>query len=317
MAYQTITATNMEVQCGIQIQCIATGTAVGNVSSVVLKKRYTGTSTWKKICTVEIDSVDDFSFSYFDPDTRSGFSYDYIAIPVINNIEQVGVMTTCTCKFSGIYIADSTSVWVALYNCEYSKVKNTQVSYVLTLASKYPKRVSNASTNYYTGSVAGLFLPADYSGDPILEQANEYKNALLDFLCNGKQKLLKTYDGNAWVVSIDSNPKENFSRFAGASTISFSWTEIGELDYIPYKVDKYKYTQYKLSNGNVYVNGVNDNAGVSFTVNDDGTVTFNPTAQKLTVLSINGDNAELLEFRPDSTAPSFSLNSSGSLVVTY
>lgn len=317
MAYQTITATNMEVQCGIQIQCIATGTAVGNVSSVVLKKRYTGTSTWKNICTVEIESVDDFSFSYFDPDTRSGFSYDYIAVPVINNIEQVGVMTSCTCKFNGIYIADSTSVWVALFNCEYNKIKNTQVSYILTLASRFPKRVSNASTNYYSGSVTGLFLPVDYSCEPLIEQANEYKNAVLDFLCNGRQKLLKTYDGNAWIVSIDSNPKENFSRFAGASTITFYWTEIGELDYIPYKVDQDKYTQFRLSNGNVYVNGVNNNTGVTFTVNDDGTVTFNPIVQNLTVLSINAESAELLEFRPNNTAPSFTLNSNGSLVVTY
>lgn len=258
MAYQTITATNMELQCGIMIKCVATGEPVGEVSSVVLKKRYAGASVWKNIATVEINTVSDFTFTHFDADTRSGATYNYVVVPVIDEVEQPGVLATCKCEFGGIYIGDSTGSWISLYNNEYSMQKNTQVSYITTLAGKFPRRVSNASTDYLSGSVTGLFLPFTETGFPMKEKAREYKDAVLQMLTNGKAKLLKTYDGNAWIVSVDATPKENFSLFDGASTISFNWTQIGEVEAPPKTIQ--------------------ENVGADFDINYDGSVSFRTVA---------------------------------------
>lgn len=316
MAYQTITANNMDVQCGIQIQCVATGVDVGNVSSVVLKKRYVGESVWFTIATVSISTKEDFSFVQFDADTRSGYTYEYVAIPIINNIEQAGVSTRCTCRFGGIYIADSTGAWVSLYNNEYSMQKNTQVSYILPLAGKYPRRVSNAGTNYMTGSVTGLFLPFDEVGYPIKEKAREYKDAVLEMLSNGKTKLLKTYDGNAWIISVDSTIKENFSLFDGASTISFNWTEIGEMDKAPATINDFDSTVFWITDGELYMEGMKNSQGVSFEMNADGTVTFHTVSRSVTTLNLDPDNDTFLyENRPDGDSPSFAVYN-GVLAVT-
>lgn len=257
MAYQTITATNADIQCGIQIQCVATAEAVADVDAVVLKKRFADTGAWKIIDTITILSVADYNFKYLDADTRSGCTYQYAAIPVKDGAELVGVTATCKCAFGGVLVGDSTGTFVSLYNNEYSMQKNTQVAYVSTLSGRYPRRVSNAATNYMSGSVTGLFLPYNEKGYPVKSKAREYKDMVLEMLCNGKPKLLKTYDGNMWIVSINESPKEDFSLFDGASTITFEWTEIGKMDssvtnntYLPESVDTPPKT---LTNGGLVV----------------------------------------------------------------
>ncbi len=232
MAYQTITATNDKLKCGITVSCVSDGTAVGDITSVVVKKKYIN-GTWKVIKTVPITQMSDFTFTIFDPDTRSGFTYVYASIPTINGTEQVGVTAQCKCEFDGIFVSDDTGTWISLFNNDYSKMKNTQVSYITTLSGKFPKRVSNADTDYFTGSARGMFLPFDQCGKPVMEDWLIFKNGFLDMLANGHPKLLKTYDGNAWVISVDASPKEEFSEFIGASMISFDWTQIGEFDNPP------------------------------------------------------------------------------------
>lgn len=315
MAYQTITATNLELQCGIQIQCTSTGVAVGNIDSVVIKRRYTGTSSWTTISTIPIATISDFSFLQVDVDVRSGYSYDYAAIPRINGAEQPGVFASCTCKFGGIYIGDSTGAWIGLFNCEYSKQRNTQVAYITTLAGKYPRQVSNAETNYESGSVTGLFLPYDKCGYPYKDKAREYKDSLLDMLTNKKPKLLKTYDGNAWIVSVDANPKENFSPFIGAETTTFNWTEIAALDKPPRTLDNNDELTFWINEGCVFMDGMKTDSTVDFIINADGTVSFTTVEQEATMLSIN-DGAYLYQYRPSDTAPLFTLNSNGILAVT-
>lgn len=253
MAYQSISAVNMERRCCVRISCTATAGSIGSISSVVLKRRYTN-STWTTILTKSVSSLSDLTFIYDDVCVRSGYSYDYIVIPRIGTIEQVGVMASCSCKFTGIYIGDDTGSWVALFNSEYTKQKNKQVAYITPLSGKYPRVVSNADTDYMTGSVTGLFLPVGDDCEPDVANAYVYKNAVLDMLNNKKPKLLKLYNGDAWVVSIDQGVKENSSRFEGASTISFNWTEIAALDTPP--------------------SSLVTNAGVQITINADGTATL-------------------------------------------
>lgn len=254
MAYQSISAINMERRCCVQIKCTATTSSIGSISSVVIKRRYKNAS-WTTIFTKSVSSVSDLTFSYDDPGARSGYSYDYIVIPRIGTMEQVGVMASCTCKFTGIYIGDETGSFSALFNAEYTKQKNKQIAYITPLSGKYPRVVSNADTDYMSGSVTGLFVPVGDDCELNINQAHLYKNAVLDMLNNGKPKLLKLYNGDAWIVSIDQGAKENSSKFEGSSTISFNWTEIAALDTPP--------------------SSLVTNSGVSISISNDGTATFN------------------------------------------
>lgn len=244
MAYQTIKAENVALSCCIKVSCVSTGEAVGAVESVILKKKYAGTTIWKNVATIPIIDMNDFTFTYYDVDTRSGYKYDYIAIPIINNTENPGVSSTCACLFEGTYIGDATGAFISLYNNEYTKQKNIQTAYITTISGRYPRRVSNAGTNYYSGTITGLFLPFDQCHRPLMEKAMEYKAGLLEFLTNGTTKLLKTGDGNAWLVAIDGTPKENYSPFVGVATTTFSWTEVGALPAPPNTLEDSEFSTY-------------------------------------------------------------------------
>ncbi len=232
--YFTITVENLQNRGTIKITSTSNGDSPGDINKVRIKRKKTGTVTFVTLTEISISAASDFTYTYYDKECRSGVSYDYQVIPVNSeSVEQLGQTATVVSSFDGIFISDSTADWYCELNATYDYTVNTSVSYVKPLRSKFPIRVSNGQTRYCTGEVEGLFLPKD-SNDcyndavSIIAAARDYKNLLIDFLCNGNTKLLKTYDGLIWNVGIDANPKENFSPYPGASEIKFNWTEIAD-----------------------------------------------------------------------------------------
>lgn len=229
--YQSIQLENLSKECLIKISCVSTGVAPGDINKVRLKRRNHGEILWKLLKEIPITSVSDFTFTVYDNQTKSRRTYDYMVIPVTNDMEGIGIIGTVKCEFDGIYISDVYEEWICRLNPTYEYEKNISVGYIRTLHGRYPKRIRNGNSNYATGNVRGLFLPLDSSGDfvnmpEIVQAAQEYKERLLEFLCNGRKKLLRIYDGHMWPISIDDKPKEVFSRFDGASETQFNWTEI-------------------------------------------------------------------------------------------
>jgi hypothetical protein len=247
--YQTINLENLSKECLIKISCIGTGTPPGTVTKVKIKRRPHGTLPWSTIQEIPINSEVDFTFTLYDNKTKSRRTYDYMAIPVSGETEGIGQTASIKCDFDSIYISDVGEEWICELNPKYDYVKKISASYTKTFNGQRPKKISNGNTNYAIGSVTGLFLPKDSNGGytnlpEIIEAAQEYKERLLDFLCNGKKKLLRTYDGRMWAVSIDDEPKEVFNGTDGASEIQFQWTEIDSVpttapdteDAVPYQI---------------------------------------------------------------------------------
>jgi hypothetical protein len=114
--------------------------------------------------------------------------------------------------------------------------RNNQVNYTTTIGARTPYRISNANTNYTTGSSSAIFCPIDMNGNPIKTVTKGYISEVVDFLTDGETKLLKTSDGDMWFVSIDPQIQISFDNYyIGSSQISFDWTEI---DDIPYIIDR-------------------------------------------------------------------------------
>ena len=223
---QIITLENLPNEAKIKVSCESTGEEPDGVTQVLIKKRESGTLLWVTIKSVPIATKSDFTFSFKDIYTCSRRGYDYSATPVKEGVQQVGVVASVECDFSGIYISDDTQEFMCVADISYDYQKNIPVTYQKTLTGRYPVRIKNGNANYATGSATGLFLPTSACGMPILDNAERHKESVLEFLCNGKRKLLKTYDGKMWTVGINDNPKEEFNEYIGASKISFQWTEI-------------------------------------------------------------------------------------------
>lgn len=167
------------------------------------------------------------NFSFLDKNVLSGGNYRYTLIPMIGLDEQTPVNVTVACAFNGIIVSDSTGDFIASLNMDYKFKRNTPVSYVQPLSSKYPHTVRNSLANYSTGSVDGIFTEYGVDCTPNISTMKSYKDSAMEMLSNGLVKTLRTFDGHGWLISVDSDISRNTDKFINSDTIAFNWTEVG------------------------------------------------------------------------------------------
>ena len=212
--------------------------ASDQISYVLISRRVHGEDDYDRIYEKVITNTDQLTFYDFDIGVKCGTSYDYyIELTDSNSIGyttiEFGEILDVECWFDGLFIGNYEKQYMAHLNCKTSTTRNTQVSYVTTIASRTPYRVSNAFTNYVTGQSSGLFAPLDQYNQPDPQSTKEYINEVVDFLSDGTDKILKTSDGQVWYVSIDSQISVPFDEYyKGSCEISFNWTEIGDVPVI-------------------------------------------------------------------------------------
>jgi hypothetical protein len=232
MAYQTVILTNEPLLGGVKISSTKAVGAPIDATSVIIKRKETTAMVYDNIATIAVASVDDLTFQVIDRNVLTGRMYDYLLTPVVGDVEQLGAGASVAVSYSALFITDSTGTYMAPLDITCTAQKNTQVSYVQPLKSKYPHAVRNGDANYSTGNAEGMFLT--FTGDctPDLTNSHTYKESVLEMLVNGLPKVLRVPDGRGWYISVDGDPKRNTDEFLGADTISFSWTEIGALPKI-------------------------------------------------------------------------------------
>lgn len=139
---------------------------------------------------------------------------------------------------SGICIADSIGAYATdVEVTKYPVSKNARTIFQETVGSKYPYAVITGNLNYFkSGSTKGAFA---YSEDEChvtvseLMSGNEsYSVAFLEWLNNGKVKLLKYGSGFCAIVAIDGEPQlENETNTDKALCgVSFGWREVADKD---------------------------------------------------------------------------------------
>ena len=96
-----------------------------------------------------------------------------------------------------------------------------------TFGQKYPIITANGSLNYQTGSLS--FMP--YAGDA-QDRTNitQQRNQFIDFVTHNRNKILRDWNGNYWLVSITGSPSTSYvaNYGMGLVSVSCSWTEIGD-----------------------------------------------------------------------------------------
>ena len=236
-AYFTVTVENDYYNGYIKISSTQSGTMPSGTVSVRVKKKKNVDHVYSTIFEKNISSVGDFTFQIFDHAVASGVSYDYLIVPVIDEIENVGeAFEGIQCSFDGVrfYDAETDEEYVCRANISLTGITNkATVAYVQPLSSKYPHAIRNCSADYYIGSFSGLFSDFDSDTCAFLIKAGtnqeimNYKMKVADFLSNGNIKLMRTYDGIKMMVSIDGDVKIDGNEID--SNISFNFTEIDDV----------------------------------------------------------------------------------------
>lgn len=232
MGYLTMSVKNVYHDACIELSCIGTGEPPGDITKVKLKRRLQGTSSWIVIGEIPIAAVGDFTFKVRDYNTKSRYSYDYMAMPSKGDIETIGIISSIKCEFDGFFIGDDFGHYVCTLNPKVDSQPNGEAAVLTTLGSQYPFVIENSMADYESGTASGLFLPRVAGRDFSAEDAQTvgalmYKQEIVAWLKNRQKKVLKTFDGQVWYIRVKNRPSMQRSDFDGASEISFEWVEIG------------------------------------------------------------------------------------------
>lgn len=236
----SVTCDNKPYRGGIELHSTTTQTSIGSITSIVIKRKRYDKLGWNTIHTITVDSVDDLVFDLFDITAVCGKSY-YYAIDIKNGNTTIETeqLPLTECWFSGVFIGDANKQYIAGTNYKTDVKRNTEVAYVTTLNSRVPYRISNSQLNYSTGTTSGLFLEVTSDGKKFVpDYDHAYSESVIDFLTDGGDKILKTDEGQAWLVSIDESPSSPYNDgFTGMNAVQFEWTEIGDLPVLGMVVD--------------------------------------------------------------------------------
>jgi len=237
MNIQEVICTNMPEQCCINVSVTYQLDTISGITKLSLTRTNMTTGIVKVLIDKSVSAMEELSFSYDDLEVVPGVRYRYIVVmtQADNTIVCQGV-GYADCEFDGLSLADETSSWKTAFGTTDSRYsesyKRTRpVQYINTLSGKYPHRVSNSEANYASGSCTALWVPlGDKCGEPTFpEDCDQYRDAFIEFLMNGKDKLMRTR-AKAYIVSIDGEVQENWNPDTKLTTVTFNWTQVGDLD---------------------------------------------------------------------------------------
>lgn len=213
-----------------------------------IKRRVKGTYEWVNLFEIRIEKSEDLKFEKFDKYARGNTMYEYAMVPVIRQIEggndKEGNVNICEVKseFYDTFLSEKDISFHTQVEVSLSLNKNHPTLVVAPIHRKYPYVFGNGNANYYSGSISAVWVELDKLCDYAQEMSWndaygivwrnnwDYRNRLMEFLCNGKPKILKMPDGRMWMVAITETPTESVSFHNDAPTTTFQWTEIADCE---------------------------------------------------------------------------------------
>lgn len=209
------------------------GFSLRNTDTVIIKRREKGTVDWITIFVKPIKYIEDFKFIFFDRYAKGNTDYEYILCSTCNGIENSYVIKEVYSQFHGFFVVDSNNSYGTFFNVDGGDTQRNAAGEVIPLLNnKYAKVVRNNSANYDTGTASGVFIKTNRIGEDScsmdLPGSNKFRSDIMDFLMNGRPKILKWDDGRIWLISVTGYPTDSRVDHELVREISFQFAEIGD-----------------------------------------------------------------------------------------
>lgn len=209
------------------------GFSLRNTDTVIIKRREKGTVDWITIFVKPIKYIEDFKFIFFDRYAKGNTDYEYILCSTCNGIENSYVIKEVYSQFHGFFVVDSNNSYGTFFNVDGGDTQRNAAGEVVPLLNnKYAKVVRNNSTSYDTGTASGVFIKTNRIGADScsmdLPGSNKFRSDIMDFLMNGRPKILKWDDGRIWLISVTGSPTDSRVDHELVREISFQFAEIGD-----------------------------------------------------------------------------------------
>jgi hypothetical protein len=216
---------------------------LNSVTKIKVKRRKLGArETYVTLFEQPISTVYDLSFFYRDYYVPSGYEYEYAMVPCVGSNEQMYFTTTVTTQFDGLFVSDKDKTMKLYGNVMVnSSADNILIGALQPYNQVYPVIIKNPNVLYRTvtfqGDVLGIS-DNNCTGKPFeLTQATRpiivnQKREWDKFLCNGKTKIIKDWNGNILMGKVTTAPSYTYNQQSGNGmpTMSFGMTEVGDYD---------------------------------------------------------------------------------------
>lgn len=210
---------------------------MNELSGFKIKRRKLSDFNWVALGFMPIEDTTKLQFVFNDNLAASLEEYEYAFVPILGNVEdgvEGNYMTnTIGTNFKGVYICDQETIYRFYAGVSYGAQEQVQKMGVLEpLGRRYPVFVSNALTNYAKGNVTGTVLPNDYAETRQIDKVaiTKQREALVQFLTDGKPKILKDWNGASYLLFVTGNPQTTYLNNSGMTlaNVGFDWTEAGD-----------------------------------------------------------------------------------------
>ena len=208
------------------------------VSQLIIRRRPVGEYDWMTLQVKDVETVEDFEFHGYDITTES-LEYEYAVFPILNGAEGVYASAIVDAKNTHLVMADSEGVYKTVLTDGYCEtVDQAPNAPITTLYERYPTIIRNTNAQYEEISVTATFLPYDDETGECIDYEEIIKDDRLrvlynrkvkDWLSNGKTKILKNVDGQAWLVYVTTPPTDSADLVYYDRTLKFTCTEVGNL----------------------------------------------------------------------------------------
>lgn len=199
-----------------------------NVDRIKIKKRLKGDFDWKTIYEKEIHSKDDFKIEFLDYYNASGQEYEYSYVAVIANTDSEAFSSSIYSDFDSYFICDKNESYPLILDQTNEVTYNRESTTIVSPGRKYPYVVNNGIAQYYSGVLNVTFIELKENCHIDLENGWNYRRKIDQFLANGRAKILKSFEGEMWMVNIvGSLPRKTNNHYWNVSH-EINWTECGD-----------------------------------------------------------------------------------------
>jgi hypothetical protein len=209
---------------------------ITNLKALKIKRREKdATTNWVTIYEHSVADFSDLELTYHDYFVPCGKDIEYALVPVLNgNIDGDYYVKTVKPQWSKIVLSDKENHFEFLSEVKYNSFnQNIVVGTLQPIGSKYPTLLQNSITNYLSGQITLKLLGYEYDGvSPDRINVHNQLQDVLEFLTNGKAKVLTDWNGNAIILRVSETPTiDCISEYGmGIYNVSFAFVEQGKVD---------------------------------------------------------------------------------------
>ena len=201
-----------------------------------VKRRKVNTFDWIALKEIPVSVAEDLKFSIKDLFNAHEEEYEYAIVPVMADGTEGDYLTNkIMSTLNGVFICDEDTILKLYAGVGYGSLTSVIKQGIHeSMGNKYPVIVYNSKTDYLIGSVNATILTKEYEDTRKLDRKKfvTEQEKVRQFLGNKRAKIIKDWNGNSWLVILQTNLTLDFNNAIGMAmgNVSAQWIEQGKPD---------------------------------------------------------------------------------------